>query len=1243
MTSTVQPVLNPQPVPPANEGHVTALSADERLLRKAVDRCLKAQLCEVLERLEGGVVEKGAKDEEDGRWVTMHGQPVFIREGQTAAEAAAERFGGKEGGGKDETSSGADVYHGTAEHYAKSILKDGLVSGTGSENLNFSESVKGRVYVSTEQGEAFAFAVEATTNEFQRGVKEGKYSTADSKKLQVLMIVAAKDTFPESEYKGKENTQFRSNKPVPASAFRRVETYRYKDAVEFSDRWMDARRTKQPAPTMPPPRPVKVLSSGQKSGGTELYLCVGIKEKEGQTKSLKSQSPASAVPTNLTKWDQAVMREVRPIWFGLFKKGGDRALKEIRRFPRHARKMAVLSKGMVEESERVEVKGGEGSGNFGHEGRPGEVGGSGPGGGGGEGHVTPEQNSQYLDAIEQGDMGIAQRIVREVARGAGYNIGPVWHGTNVDFNEYKEWSHFGENRGQAESRLATIGKTESSHYNEVFLKLENPISMPDLGTWDYYGMVDIARERGWTDLKGNEFKNAVEKAREKYGVVHGRESESPRYKEYLVDTERTYTRLTDQIHREVERHGDGIVYENKVERSGKAYIVFDPFRVKSSSPITRDDSGDVIPLSMRFNKKEKDVRKSLKAARPSIVIPDWKGGPGSGHFGHEGRPGEVGGSMGSVGAGGFPRPSVITVYHGTSASLLKKIKNEGIHSELHDGSEPGRATWISSDFGLAAQYTAGEDSIIFKARVSASLVEGGTGRGGAKITGGVPPEKLMGYATHIDGMGYGENGWEWHDMDGNSAKKSIEDLVVYVPIIIKSETKSLKSTPSIVIPEWIEDPDVLDALEREMFKFAQGIDQTTADTLRDELMAGMEDGETISQLANRISGLSDEWVEGWRSEMIARTETARAFTTGHIEAWRSTGVVSRKVWVAAGDACPFCQQMDGTVVELGESFFDQGEEQTADWRGQEIAMGHDYSDINGPPLHPNCRCVLVAELDEEKMFVRKGGEEEGGRWVTMHGSPVFIRDGQSAEDAAKERFGGDKEEQAKPSKEMIDRASKVFTSIQDVSTSVGKAADNQMRGGVLSEKTGVFKEFTEKSKVANLGKIVNGLNELKEQDSEGFETARQWDLADRFGVKNYKDIPDEVTVWRGHEEEESLGKFTNVSHKKEIADKFGESGVVTEFRIKKDDIVFALSNSVFDEGELIVRGKSLQQVGRTVSEAASERMAFREWSSSMKVGAEIKTTDGRVGTLVDTGIGTSLIVKFPEGTDYLFKFSRVKR
>ncbi len=193
---------------------------------------------------------------------------------------------------------------------------------------------------------------------------------------------------------------------------------------------------------------------------------------------------------------------------------------------------------------------------------------------------------------------------------------------------------------------------------------------------------------------------------------------------------------------------------------------------------------------------------------------------------------------------------------------------------------------------------------------------------------------------------------------------------------------SLKAQPrpgSIVIPEWVEDPNVLRAIEREMFKFAHEINQTTADLLREELLDGMELGETIAQLSDRIAGLSDEWVEGWRSEMIARTETTRATTVGNIEAWRSTGVVERKVWLPAGDACPFCLAMDGIAVGLDENFLDEGDTQEVEWREQDIQMTQGYGDVKGPPLHPNCRCVLVAELSPagEKMLAQKGGAGSG--------------------------------------------------------------------------------------------------------------------------------------------------------------------------------------------------------------------------------------------------------------------------
>ncbi|MFA4974460.1 MAG: DUF559 domain-containing protein [bacterium] len=184
----------------------------------------------------------------------------------------------------------------------------------------------------------------------------------------------------------------------------------------------------------------------------------------------------------------------------------------------------------------------------------------------------------------------------------------------------------------------------------------------------------------------------------------------------------------------------------------------------------------------------------------------------------------------------------------------------------------------------------------------------------------------------------------WMPMDAVAESAEVE---VHSGVVEKA------APTSVVIPPWVDDPDVIEALEDELFEFAQGINQTTADALREELIEGMENGETIDQLSDRIEGLTRDW-EGFRAERIARTETARAYSTGHIEAWRSTGVVDRKVWVAAGDACPFCQEMNGTVVELDENFFDQGETQETEWGGKDIEMSHDYSDVIGPPLHPNC-------------------------------------------------------------------------------------------------------------------------------------------------------------------------------------------------------------------------------------------------------------------------------------------------
>lgn len=167
---------------------------------------------------------------------------------------------------------------------------------------------------------------------------------------------------------------------------------------------------------------------------------------------------------------------------------------------------------------------------------------------------------------------------------------------------------------------------------------------------------------------------------------------------------------------------------------------------------------------------------------------------------------------------------------------------------------------------------------------------------------------------------------------------------------------------SFDLPEWVESKHVLDALRQENFEFARKISTSTADRLREELLEGMANGEMISQLKQRVFGVRGEWAKAGRDEMIARTESARAHSSGSVEAWKETDVVAGKEWLAAGDACEFCFDMSGRKVALDENFEELGTT-IVGAKGGEMSIG--YTAISGPPLHPNCRCTLLGTLEEK--------------------------------------------------------------------------------------------------------------------------------------------------------------------------------------------------------------------------------------------------------------------------------------
>ena len=158
--------------------------------------------------------------------------------------------------------------------------------------------------------------------------------------------------------------------------------------------------------------------------------------------------------------------------------------------------------------------------------------------------------------------------------------------------------------------------------------------------------------------------------------------------------------------------------------------------------------------------------------------------------------------------------------------------------------------------------------------------------------------------------------------------------------------------------------------------FAETIADTTGLGLNLALQRGMEEGWSIHEMQGHIGDLFRQWTDGdvspdelawlearlpgYRAEMIARTETIRASARGS-EALYSHWGVKTKEWLCTEDdrTCPFCLAMMEQTRGLGRSFFGKGERMDLMVGESWQTLIFDYEAIDGPPLHPSCRCVLL--------------------------------------------------------------------------------------------------------------------------------------------------------------------------------------------------------------------------------------------------------------------------------------------
>lgn len=140
---------------------------------------------------------------------------------------------------------------------------------------------------------------------------------------------------------------------------------------------------------------------------------------------------------------------------------------------------------------------------------------------------------------------------------------------------------------------------------------------------------------------------------------------------------------------------------------------------------------------------------------------------------------------------------------------------------------------------------------------------------------------------------------------------------------------------------------------------AQKVNDVTLEKLNDTLAAGIQAGETLSDLTKRVDDIYDG-LAGYRSELIARTETLKTSNAATAWAYKQTGYVTAKAWAVNPDACPECESFDGKTVPLDDAFLAKGDSYTyEDENGDEQEKVNTYDTVEEPPLHPNCRCTII--------------------------------------------------------------------------------------------------------------------------------------------------------------------------------------------------------------------------------------------------------------------------------------------
>ncbi len=172
-------------------------------------------------------------------------------------------------------------------------------------------------------------------------------------------------------------------------------------------------------------------------------------------------------------------------------------------------------------------------------------------------------------------------------------------------------------------------------------------------------------------------------------------------------------------------------------------------------------------------------------------------------------------------------------------------------------------------------------------------------------------------------------------------KAEIEDQMAEIYLSGRAEMITWGKTKG-GIPIAYEGPPIRSAIEYARIhsaRLVKDMSETTKQRLALHISDGIKSKRGIPGLARDIRTQFDDMTK-FRSQMIARTETADALSQASLETMEDMGI-DGKEWVTVGDSdvsdeC-LANEAQG-VIPVGDTF---------------------TSGVSAPPQHPNCRCAVA--------------------------------------------------------------------------------------------------------------------------------------------------------------------------------------------------------------------------------------------------------------------------------------------